>query len=457
MKYKTELCDDSLSFDDCELTILKKASDLAKDKIGRKIASDPEIQKMIEIVEEFLRIKKLICYGGTAINNILPKQSQFYNKEVEIPDYDFFSNNSLNDAKELADMYFKKGYTIVQASSGLHHGTYKVFVNYIPIADITHIPKPLYEAIKKEAIKVAGILYTPPNYLRMSMYLELSRPAGDTSRYEKVYKRLKLLNEHYPMNVSCDKINIKQKREKDKNANKIYENVKNTFIDDSVVFFGGYAVSQYSKYMPKNIKNKVSKIPNFDVLSNNPSKTATLVEENLNSINVKNVRIQKHESLGEVVPDSYEVIVGKETIAFIYKTLGCHSYNNITIDNKNVRIATIETMLSFYLAFLYDKRHFYDPDRIACMSKFLYDVQQKNRLEQNGILKRFSVTCYGHQDRLSEAYAMKSKMYDELKNKKNSREYEEWFLQYSPSNNINKYNKTKKKKSLNNKSRKNNK
>ena len=50
-----------------------------------------------------------------------------------------------------------------------------------------------------DAIQVANIFYCPPNYLRMAMYLELSRPDGDVSRWEKVLKRLTLLNKHYPM------------------------------------------------------------------------------------------------------------------------------------------------------------------------------------------------------------------------------------------------------------------
>ena len=65
---------------------------------------------MVEIVENFLKSKRLLCYGGTAINNILPKQAQFYNKDYEIPDYDFYSPNALDDAKELADIYYKEGY-----------------------------------------------------------------------------------------------------------------------------------------------------------------------------------------------------------------------------------------------------------------------------------------------------------------------------------------------------------
>ena len=63
--------------------------------------SVPIIKKMIEIVENFLKKKKLLCYGGTAINNILPKHAQFYNKEYEVPDYDFYSYSALDHAKEL--------------------------------------------------------------------------------------------------------------------------------------------------------------------------------------------------------------------------------------------------------------------------------------------------------------------------------------------------------------------
>ena len=171
---------------------------------GEKVASSPEIKKMIEIVEDFLIKKKLICYGGTAINNILPKEAQFYDKNYEIPDYDFFSHNALDDTKELADIFYKAGYLDVEAKSGVHGGTYKVFVNFIPMADITYIHKDLFQTLQKQAIKVAGIYYTPPDFLRMGMYLELSRPAGDISRWEKVLKRLNLLNEYHPMKVEYD-------------------------------------------------------------------------------------------------------------------------------------------------------------------------------------------------------------------------------------------------------------
>ena len=37
------------------------------------------LDNIFKIVEQFIIDKKLICYGGTALNNILPKDTQFYN------------------------------------------------------------------------------------------------------------------------------------------------------------------------------------------------------------------------------------------------------------------------------------------------------------------------------------------------------------------------------------------
>jgi len=128
-------------------------------------------------------------------------------------------------------------------------------------------------------------------------------------------------------------------------------------------------------------------------------------------------------------------------IAFLYKPLACHSYNTIRINDdgdtrggrgESIRIATIDTMLSFYLAFIYADRVYYDINRILCMSQFLFDVQQHNRLKQTGLLRRFSINCYGKQPTLESMRFEKTAKYEELKGKRGSREFEEWFLRYVP-------------------------
>jgi hypothetical protein len=66
------------------------------------------------------------------------------------------------------------------------------------------------------------------------------------------------------------------------------------------------------------------------------------------------------------------------------------------------------------------------------MAQFLFEIEQKNRLEQKGLLKRFSIECYGKQPTLEEMRAEKSEKFKELKNKRNTKEYEMWFLKYVP-------------------------
>jgi len=297
------------------------------------------------------------------------------------------------------------------------------------------------------------MLYTPPNYLRMSMYLELSRPVGDTSRWEKVLKRLSLLNKNYPItDLNCNDVDFQRDMENKKDEDEIFDTVRNTLVNQGVVFFGGYAISLYSQYMPANLRKWLKNIADFDVLSNEPETTAEIVKERLKDIGINNVKIVKNPPIGEVVPESYEIKIGKDSIAFIYKPIACHSYNVLVIHKQKVKIATIDTMLSFYFAFLYANKDYYNNylDRILCMSKFLFDVQQKNRLQQKGLLKRFSITCYGHQESIEEMRAEKAKKYKELKAKGDKKEFEEWFLNYKPENGKNKSEKSEKNDSFEN-------
>ena len=555
--------EDKLSYDEKELEILRKAVDLVESRKGKETMRDPEVQKIIEMVEHFIADKKLVCYGGTAINNILPEDAQFYDKDIELPDYDFYSDNALEDAKELADIYYKAGYEDVEAKAGVHFGTYKVFVNFTGIADITQMEPDLFKAISKDAIIQNKIRYAPANFLRMAMYLELSRPDGDVSRWEKVQKRLVLLNKYYPLKgYDCDKIEYqrgfenndddvqngvvdnsasrKSKKSKTRSSSvsgggggsrsrrrnysqlpshtpsrgrsktrspspspspshspsksasrspspspskspsasrsqsptksvqsrstshkdsstshntytvdvarlsystqkellmqqtDVYNIVRKVFIKHKVVFFGGYANILYSRYMPKHQRRLIHKIPDFDVLSEDPRVVCEDVVSELLLHNYKKVKYVKHKGVGEVISEHFDIRIGDELVAFVYKPLACHSYNTLRIESENIRIATIDTMLSFYLAFIYADRIYYDQNRIICMSQFLFDVQQQNRLKQTGLLKRFSIDCYGKQETLETMRFEKTKKYEEFKGKKEGKEFEAWFLRYIP-------------------------
>ena len=320
-------------------------------------------------------------------------------------------------------------------------GTFKVFVNFIPVADITEIVPELFRVIKKTSIPISGIHYTSPNYLRMLMYLELSRPMGDPSRWEKILKRISLLNKNYPLKgKNCDFIEIQRFFDPDLKLPEEYENTifnitRNTLMNQGVVFFGAVALQMYLRYLKQFRHQKYKNIPDFDVLSTKPKQTADILKDNLKRGGIKGVKIKKRNGVGEVIAPHYEVLVNDETIVMIYEPLACHSYNKIKLNRRTLKIATIDTMLSFYLAFMYVNRPYYDPNRILCMSEFLFKVQQYNRLSQKGILKRFSIDCYGEQETLEMMRKEKAEMFEKLKNKRKGKEWDYYFLKYNPGNN----------------------
>lgn len=437
-----------LTPEEAEMLVLHSAVNRADEIKGIQLTSNPEVQKMIGIVEKFIERKKLVLYGGAAINLSLPVKDQFYDQRKEIPDYDFYSDKALLDAQELADIYSKAGYD-VEARSGVHHGTYKVVANFIPIADITQMEPKLFATIQENAVKVkvnkgtSTLLVAPPDLLRMSMYLELSRPQGDTSRYEKVLTRLNVFNQHHP-------INIKHKNACFKNtanstsffSEKDYRDIIRKLIQQKVVFFGSFAAQKYFA-TDKRLKSKTDKLQElpFDLLSNRAEANALELKDFIQVITPdKQVHMKVHTAVGETLPQSFEVFTNddndnKYTIAIYFEPLACHNYNIVPYrDGLNIKIATTDTMLSFYFAFVYANKPHADVTRIQCMAHYLFNLQKRkrNRGRKSGIFRRFNLSCIGRQQTLESILLKKAKKFQELKENRKSEEFKSWFLKYEP-------------------------
>ena len=67
-------------------TSIKKNEILQKKDKKQNYLSD----RLLNVVEQFMKTKKRICYGGTAINSVLPKEKQFYDYDVDIRIMIFF-------------------------------------------------------------------------------------------------------------------------------------------------------------------------------------------------------------------------------------------------------------------------------------------------------------------------------------------------------------------------------
>lgn len=425
---KTKKCSKKMNFDDCEQMVARSVVAEAIRLKSKARAMSAENIQANQVVEAFIRKSRCVCYGGTAINNLLPTTEQFYDPEVDLPDYDVYSPTPIAHAKALADFFRKRGFEYVEAKSGVHVGTFKVFVNFAAVADITFMEPPLFKAVAKAAIMKNGILYADPNLLRQSMYLELSRPNGDIERWNKILPRLMLLNKHYPMKATTCALQqpMVNKLYDFKKQNELAALIESNFVAQKVMFIGGFADALYAVYMKKPVRST----PDYDVVSLTPHKTAHLLKDDLVRNGYEGVNIQEHKAIGDLISKHFEIKLGKDTVAFVYGTTGCHSYNVVERNGNELRVATLDTLLSFYLAFLYVNRPYMNKERILCMSSLLFQVLRTTMSEQKGVLKRFSLTCYGVQDDMAALRKKKTVMRGKLK--RGTPEWDNWFLDYRP-------------------------
>ena len=423
-------------FEDIELDFLRKAVEniTVSDKL--RVYASINMESIINIVELFLKSNRILCYGGTAINNILPEQVKFYEKLIDIPDYDFYSPNAIRDLVRLADKLHIAGFTDVEVkSSVVHDGVYKLYIKKIPIADAHQLPIELFNIMYEDSVHYDGIAYVSPDYLRLNIYKELSAPKGEVSRWEKIYERLLLLNKYHPFkeNSKCSHLNFMHEFVAESNVvETTYTCIRDILIEEGVVFLGGYACGVYNSGNSNEIH-----VPDFDVLSMHAHSVASRVRVALERVGIVNIDIVHKLPIGDGrIGNHHEISIDGVLVCTIYDPLACYGYNSVIVNDKYVNIASIDTMMFFLLAFRYVSKNKYNIDRILCMAQFMIRIMKKPKLNKNGIFKRFDVKCYGNEKTVTERRADRTKTYSKLRHNKNSIEYNTKFFLYNPANGI---------------------
>ena len=418
-----------------EIRLLEEAVSTAKKRNQLyEIDMEKDVRDIFEIVHNFIKSKRVLCYGGTAINAILDDEDKFYDEVYDLPDYDFFSTKAMDHARELANIYQRHNY-IVNAKAGQHYGTYKVFVNFMPVADITQCNERIFEKMWSEKMTKRDVHYVPQNFLKWSMYLELSRPMGDVDRWKKVYERLQLLNTKYPLQ-KCKSAKPFHRafysyQYTEKNT---HNDLKRLLIEEDVVFFGYNAYSMYlQQYKRRNKTHAVD----FEVISKEAATCASSLKTKLENLGYNPIYVTAHKGIDEFLPNYYELRLGRAVLVHIYESKSCYSYN-MARDSElklDMKIASIETLLSFYLIFYYVDDHYNGAQRIMCMAEALIELQRKHRHSRTGLLKRFSIDCYGThktQKRVMQEKYHKLRELKDMKYRSGDRTYDAWFLNYKP-------------------------
>lgn len=401
---------------------IKKASDEAKKSVDYDSAHDDEILRAIDVIENFLRKKHRLCYGGQAVNAHLPTKYKFYDPEYSIPDYDFFTPNQVLDVNTIMKDLTKAGFTEIYRREGIHEGTIKIYVNFIPVADITDMDPKLYKLLSKREFKTDGISYLDANALRMLMYLELSRPRGDVSRWLKVFERLSLFNEFVsfkPCKISYDTIHGGLNPEQLHYT--IDYIIKNKYIFAGADLLEFYKKSLYSKKLNnKWIFNTTKPILFF---SSNIENDAKILSDEFNSLhkNSTPITIKSYSSnVIDMVPNIQVISQGKKNLVFIIEQSACHSYFNIPINKfTNVKIASMDTLITLYFSLGIIESKFFNIGSMECLANKLVEISSKSRTMKTP-LPFISIKCIGYQPSFPSLIREKIKRTKQMKYIKNA-------------------------------------
>lgn len=424
-----------------QIDIIKRASEVAQHKIDYESAHDEGVLLSIEIVEEFLKKKHRLCYGGQAINAHLPKKYKIYDPDLSIPDYDFFTPDQDNDVDQIVRMLREEGFREIAVRDGMHEGTLKIYVDYIPVADITSIEPKIYRALFKRSFKSEeGISYLDANTLRMLMYLELSRPKGEVERWTKVYERLALFNEFVShKGVDCvSKSPFKSRLF----PSQILATI-NYVVEKKYIFAGADLIPFYDTAV-KSQKIQVEWVirSNKPIIffTPEPDTDAAWLTERFAELDrearesqkgpkerpkgrPKKFRVKTYKSSGlDIIPSMNIVVQGKHALVFLIHTSACHSFLNIPFKDSAIytgqmlRVASMDTLITLYFSMGFIKTKFFDMNFISCLANQLVhlNIMRRDKGEDHR-LPFITIKCAGHQTSLPSLIRAKVKRITEKK------------------------------------------
>jgi hypothetical protein len=373
---------------------LEEAVSDAQDRIDLEKASDKELRYALEIVESFLRRKKRVCYGGTAMNVQLPERMKFYS-EKDLPDYDFFTPEIDSDVDEIVKDLRRAGFEDVAHRVGMHDGTKKILVNYVPVADISEMERDIYDIVLERSVVIKGIHYTDPDILRMMMYLELSRPKGEVSRWTKVYERLMLINEAFPLKI-C--------REEQRQAKKIPQTLRDELhkfvLEKNRILAGARLERIYDKSLDSKKDIKWESTPGGAVIffSPDPREDALAIREILG---FKGIVIEYFKEKGDLIPPRLVVKLYNRPIALIIQETACHSYYTIkSTGGEDVRIASMDTLITLYLClaiFTNDEKDYLGFSLLCTVARYIQVSKRIRRAPKVKQFEPFALDCQGYQ------------------------------------------------------------
>lgn len=386
---------------------LSRIEELAEKKAGEMDADAfHRYYPVYEIAIHFLRRKPVLLYGGTAINELLPKRLKFYPAQ-QLPDMDVFALDPVSMAKALVAEYHRKGVSTAVFKPALHPDTWKVFAEGLQVADITGITPAGYRRLREgSVVGPLGVRIANPRFLCLTMHQMLSQPM-DAHRWTKTYKRLAAFYHVFPP-AKCF-----PRMERAPAPTEILPHVLTWLKSRPHVLVGAQAyllLAMHAHLIADTYKPARGESTGFlgtpglmpkrgtllDVLVDEAPAAvakelvAALVAQGMDAATL---RVSRRYKADDFVAEHVLVLLRGRPVVGIYTAPSCMSY----IETKGLRVATIHTLLRTYLSWTFSShRHLHLEDN-ECISNMLGWVLLSHVPSRKKLLQPFVLECYGDQ------------------------------------------------------------
>lgn len=346
----------------------------------------------------FLRTQEVLMYGGQALNHYLPDKNKIYDKYT-LPDIDVLSSTPKSVATALMEHLNAEKYRTVSMSKSLtHNGTFKVFAEGLPVADISYVHNDIMHSLAKGGTRgLYGLKCVSPVFVKLTLHAMLA--IESVERWEKTALRMGVFYKVFPPRIgSLRVIEVKPDAEIDYINNSVHVYTEELH---NCVLIGTPVISMFldRKVAIGGLKN----IPyNVFIVDSDPYVFAITMAKELVRDGIE-LEVTNMYPGNDILLQPQHVIVtdkvSKIPIAVVFHTHDrCLSYNVY----KGRKVGTIHLALMIYMGMqLSTYTHF---KTMRTSLEYLTDVLSKVHTTTHNntkVFKRLSLTCMGIQQGLA--------------------------------------------------------
>ena len=396
--------------------------------------SEQEKSLIKNIAKEFISENQLLVYGGYALNALLPEKDKFY-KDEDFNDFDLLSPSAEVHARALADIMYNKGYIYTEVKGAVHENTYKVFVNFTHVADITNVSEEFYfemlklsqsERTKHKYLKATTPLINiaPIGLLKHYLIAELAKPESSFFRWQKVVNRLTLLNKYYTVpnsltkssKAALSKYSGQYLAKKStytsgfKDILTIFDKVLEVIKVHQYPLIGSLAVGMY---LGTNIKNNSGKeflfeccrldefFSVFEILSTNPEQTIHILKSHLKGVIPENYNLVVEERYysREIISKRYRIYIAETNDSTkkisLLTIIDANEHCYAVVEKSGYVLGTPYTILNFLYAYWLIYK-VYESESVSNRIKLLFEAMELYVTSSSPLTERFVTSCYGN-------------------------------------------------------------